>query len=128
MDFNVVGMKYRGFKPQDVVTGMVLEPEPTNAYDAKAIKVVVGGKHMGYVAKDDCEKVGLYMQLHPVHTCTVVQYFAATVAVFMIAPSQVGAMDLMALPASIITHITGLTSAFKSPIIPPATKPGLPLP
>ena len=34
-----------------------LIPEPTNEHDPNAIKVIVEGKHIGYVPADQCEEV-----------------------------------------------------------------------
>lgn len=55
--FSAVGMKYRGnyiFKRTDKVS-LVLEND--NPYDKNAIKVVVGGKHVAYVCRDDTLRV-----------------------------------------------------------------------
>ena len=54
IQFHIVGMLYRDnisqYKGEHVGT---LEPEPTNQYDADAIKVLAAdGHHIGYVPKD----------------------------------------------------------------------------
>lgn len=54
IDFPIAGMSYRGnlddYLGEHVGT---LEPEPTNPYDANAIKILAeDGHHVGYVPKD----------------------------------------------------------------------------
>ena len=118
MDFTVVGMKFRGYKPADIVSTysasiITLEPEPTNPYDAKAIKVLVEGKHMGYVTKDDCARVQEYMTANPMHAFEVVDRYAASVIV------TITAVDI---PTDLIEKLNTLTLSVK------AAQPTLPLP
>lgn len=50
--FMAVGMRFHGnhkFSQDDVIT---LEKEDDNAHDSSAIKVLVGGKKVGYVSRD----------------------------------------------------------------------------
>ena len=47
-----VGMRFRGshvFRRNNLYA---LEPEPTNPYDANAIKVMLGNEHVAYVSRD----------------------------------------------------------------------------
>jgi len=61
MDVTFVGMRFRGghyFQDKDNVT---LAPEPENQYDANAIKVLVNGDHVAYVARDQTNGVKPYL-------------------------------------------------------------------
>jgi hypothetical protein len=53
--FEVAGVRYRqeAFETAQVKKGDVVElqPEPTNKFDANAIKVVKDGHHIGYIPK-----------------------------------------------------------------------------
>lgn len=40
----------------------ILVPEPENPYDPKAIKVLVGGQHIGYIKKGSCGHVNKLMR------------------------------------------------------------------
>lgn len=56
---SVVGMKYRDAK-DEILTQLnsdtrvwKLEPEPTNMYSKNAIKCILNGVHVGYIAESD---------------------------------------------------------------------------
>lgn len=51
--FPVVGLGYYDYKPELVRRGSVvgLLHEPSNRYDRNAIKVMIAGRHIGYVAR-----------------------------------------------------------------------------
>jgi len=44
---------HKAFASGDIYTTAVLEPEPTNEFDQTAVKVVVEGVQVGYIAKFD---------------------------------------------------------------------------
>lgn len=44
---------HKAFASGDIYTTAVLEPEPTNEFDRTAVKVVVEGVQVGYIAKFD---------------------------------------------------------------------------
>lgn len=51
--FIVVGFRFRNVTPNVMLTDLItLEEEPTNPIDSNAILVVVGQKHVGYVAAE----------------------------------------------------------------------------
>ena len=55
--FTAVGMRFRGnhvFTPEDNVT---LQREDENPHDPNAVKILVGGRHVAYVSRDDCPQV-----------------------------------------------------------------------
>lgn len=56
IDCGAVDMNTYEWIPRD---GMELEliPEPDNKYDSNAVKVVVGGHHIGYIPKEKCLEV-----------------------------------------------------------------------
>ena len=61
--FAAVGMKYRGnhlFSSSDKVTLMT---ENENRFDSNAVKVLVGGKHVAYVARDQTGRVREMMEI-----------------------------------------------------------------
>ena len=89
--FVVVGMKFLGCTPEHIVSTyadnkIALEPEPTNSFDPNAIKILVEGKHMGYVAKNDCPKVKQYLAEHPNPIFNVADRYQASVNVTMDVP------------------------------------------
>ncbi|RHZ84899.1 hypothetical protein Glove_74g147 [Diversispora epigaea] len=68
--FMVVGMRFRGghkFKKSDIIT---LELEPSNTYDKNAIKVMIGGIHKAYVAKNENVCIGDLMGKYPNYRIT----------------------------------------------------------
>ena len=64
-DFDVVGESFqrenllklirahKAFDTGEILTTAVLEPEPTNPFDSTAVKVVIEGVQVGYIAKFD---------------------------------------------------------------------------
>jgi imidazole glycerol phosphate synthase subunit HisF len=44
---------HKAFETGEIVTTAVLEPEPTNPFDSTAVKVVIEGVQVGYIAKFD---------------------------------------------------------------------------
>ena len=65
LEFTIAGMSYRGnlddYLGEHVGT---LEAEPTNPYDANAIKILApDGHHVGYVPKDMTDEVRRHTQL-----------------------------------------------------------------
>jgi len=48
----IVGSKHMDVDPYQLTKGVTLEREPTNPYDAKAIKVCHGGRDIGYIPRD----------------------------------------------------------------------------
>ena len=44
---------HQAFETGEILTTAVLEPEPTNPFDSTAVKVVVEGVQVGYIAKFD---------------------------------------------------------------------------
>ena len=53
----LVGWKHKGFSPHEAgvlcqTKAIKLVPEPDNAHDANAIKVVCGKVHVGYVSRE----------------------------------------------------------------------------
>ena len=48
---------HKAFETGEILTTAVLEPEPTNPFDPTAVKVVVGGVQVGYIAKFDSAAV-----------------------------------------------------------------------
>ena len=45
---------------------IALEEEPDNQYDPNAIKVILDGKHIGYVPAKKCKKVKKILQKHTI--------------------------------------------------------------
>ena len=55
--FTAVGMRFRGkhvFTPEDNIS---LQRDDENPHDSNAVKILVGGRHEAYVARDDCLKL-----------------------------------------------------------------------
>ena len=48
---------HKAFETGEIVTTAVLEPEPTNPFDSTAVKVVIEGVQVGYIAKFDSAAV-----------------------------------------------------------------------
>ena len=48
---------HKAFETGEILATAVLEPEPTNEFDPTAVKVVVGGVQVGYIAKFDSAAV-----------------------------------------------------------------------
>ena len=48
---------HEAFSTGEILTTAVLEPEPTNPFDSTAVKVVVEGLQVGYIAKFDSAAV-----------------------------------------------------------------------
>ncbi len=48
---------HKAFKTGEIVTTAVLESEPTNPFDSTAVKVVIEGVQVGYIAKFDSAAV-----------------------------------------------------------------------
>ena len=48
---------YKAFDTGEILATAVLEPEPTNEFDPTAVKVVVEGVQVGYIAKFDSATV-----------------------------------------------------------------------
>jgi hypothetical protein len=48
---------HKAFETGEILTTAVLEPEPTNPFDSTAVKVVVEGVQVGYIAKFDSAAV-----------------------------------------------------------------------
>jgi hypothetical protein len=48
---------HKAFETGEIYTTAVLEPEPTNAFDSTAVKVVIEGMQVGYIAKFDSAAV-----------------------------------------------------------------------
>ena len=44
---------HKAFETGEILTTAVLEPEPTNPFDSTAVKVVIEGVQVGYIAKFD---------------------------------------------------------------------------
>ena len=48
---------HKAFETGEIVATAVLEPEPTNPFDSTAVKVVIEGVQVGYIAKFDSAAV-----------------------------------------------------------------------
>ena len=48
---------HKAFETGEILTTAVLEPEPTNPFDPTAVKVVIEGVQVGYIAKFDSAAV-----------------------------------------------------------------------
>ena len=48
---------HNAFETGEILTTAVLEPEPTNPFDSTAVKVVIEGVQVGYIAKFDSAAV-----------------------------------------------------------------------
>ena len=48
---------HEAFETGEILTSAVLEPEPTNPFDSTAVKVVIEGVQVGYIAKFDSAAV-----------------------------------------------------------------------
>jgi hypothetical protein len=48
---------HKAFATGEILATAVLEPEPTNDFDSTAVKVVVEGVQVGYIAKFDSAAV-----------------------------------------------------------------------
>ena len=48
---------HKAFETGEILTTAVLEPEPTNPFDPTAVKVVIEGVQVGYIAKFDSSAV-----------------------------------------------------------------------
>lgn len=59
--FTVVGMRFLGLSPNDVVENpvLVLVPEPTNPYDKNAVMVMCrdGCNQLGHLTREDAVKI-----------------------------------------------------------------------
>ena len=49
--------RHKAFETGEILTTAVLEPEPTNPFDSTAVKVVIEGVQVGYIAKFDSAAV-----------------------------------------------------------------------
>ena len=73
--FTVVGFRFVGETPQSLKNGKItLEPEPTNPYDSNAIRVLVNGKAVGHVAREDCK----YMKDNISADISVIETYSAS--------------------------------------------------
>lgn len=73
--FRVAGLNYRsentkGLKPFDILDCDLI-PEPENEHDPNAIKVVVNGRHIGYVPADLCIEVRKLLSIEKIAYITV---------------------------------------------------------
>ena len=60
--FIVVGFRYLNTVPEILKLGKIsLLEEPDNVYDPKAIKVLVDNKHVGYIARNDTNRVHCFL-------------------------------------------------------------------
>ena len=76
--FRLNGATFRPAECQTIVAALqpgdrvTLEPEPTNAYDPNAVKVIFAlGAHIGYVAKEAAPDVLAFLIVHPTVECLV---------------------------------------------------------
>ena len=69
--FSVAGTTFRAASVKTVleegVRDATLEPEPTNRFDPNAVKVLVNGRHVGYVPATRAASV----RTGPVHVCNI---------------------------------------------------------
>lgn len=76
-DVAVVGMHFRGDEAKALVASFVpplelqLEREPSNQYDANAVKVLYHDTHIGYIERGQAAFIAAYMDDGWVPTCTV---------------------------------------------------------
>jgi len=69
--FTLVGMKFRGKDIVALVDGLkdgqelTLEREPSNEYDAKAVKVMMGITHIGYIKASENATISAFLDKHP---------------------------------------------------------------
>ena len=49
-----VGMRFRGSHGFSAQDNIVLVKEDDNPHDENAVRVMVGGRHVAYVAREDC--------------------------------------------------------------------------
>jgi len=73
----VVGMHFRGANAVEIASSLqpsntlVLEPEPENAYDGNALKVLYEGHHIGYIERGQAAWITPLLDEGADYTCTV---------------------------------------------------------
>lgn len=61
-----------------------LRPEPDNKYDPNAIKVLINGKHVGYVARDYCSQVSEILNMECRNRVKLVETYKASAKLLII--------------------------------------------
>lgn len=75
--FTAVGFKFRGETSSVLESGTItLETEDDNQYDKNAVKVLVDGTHVGYVARENCLTVRKH--LNEIKTISLSSKYAAS--------------------------------------------------
>ena len=87
LTINAVGFQYRGRLPDDVRNGnLSLLPDPSNEYDANAIKLLSNEEHIAYISAKQCEQVHKYIKSNPNHSVQVIQIFPGSVQLLLESP------------------------------------------
>jgi hypothetical protein len=80
-NFRVVGTNHREEFPKAVERGLVrtgaalhLVPDPDNAYDKNAVKVMLGEDWIGFVEREACARILMMMRLGMPHEASITQY------------------------------------------------------
>lgn len=83
IQFTVVGMRYRGNHHFTLNDTLSLDPEPDNAHDPNAIRILLHDDgditHAAYVSREDCPDVHMFLKAlgtEPSYTLTLVEHFA----------------------------------------------------
>jgi hypothetical protein len=82
MQFHLVGARFRPVEAQSILLEaevgdpVQLEPEPTNAYDPNAIKVIYKEHHVGYVPRETTHMIDLDLS----YAFTALNGLSATIA------------------------------------------------
>jgi hypothetical protein len=63
---------------EDDLGGLSFEPEPTNAYDPDAVKVLLSGVHVAYVSREDAKEAKAFLASTNHYTVKVKQTFGAS--------------------------------------------------
>ena len=65
VDVSIYEYKFKKLKAQ-------LEEEPTNEYDPNAIKVMISGRHVGYIKKGSCTHVKKLIKTNSIKSITAI--------------------------------------------------------
>ena len=66
---------------EDDLGGLSFEPEPTNAYDPDAVKVLLSGVHVAYVSRENAKEAKAFLASTNQYTVKVKQSFGASALV-----------------------------------------------
>lgn len=80
IDIKIVGSSYRGPPAEDAIRAwldgtacppVTLQPDPNNAYDPDAIKIMIGDLHVGFIPRGLCASVHGWLGAGKVAVCRI---------------------------------------------------------